>query len=258
MAIRLETTVSGGLQVATLMIDNPPVNVLDLDHCKAMAESLRQLRQQDTARVVVLRGAGRAFSTGVDIQQHTPEMAPKLLPAFHAIFPALLDLRAVSVAAVHGFCLGGALELALGCDRVVAEEGAKLGFPEIRVGCYPPVAIPLVSQRAGPGRATEMIFGGGEVPVATLQTWGLVDRAVPKGELNEGLSQELKLYGDKSPAVLAMAADLMHDESRRSWGARIAQMEKQYLEELLPHPDASEGIKAFAEKRKPAWRDAAV
>ena len=110
-------------------------------------------------RIVILRGSGRCFSTGVDIEQHTPELMPTLLPAFHEIFHRLLDLHAVTIAAVHSFCLGGAAELAFACDRVVAEETARLGFPEITVGCYPPVAIPLMARRIGQGRAAQMICG---------------------------------------------------------------------------------------------------
>ncbi len=243
----------GSLEVATLVIDRPRANVLDLAHCTELVAALRTLAKEDRARVVVVRGAGGGFSAGVDIAQHTPAMMPALLPAFDAIFPALLELQAVTVAAVHGVCLGGAAEIALACDRVVAERNARFGLPEMRVGCYPPAAIPLLHAAVGAGRATEMVLSGEEVAIDTLHAWGVIHRVCGAGELEQGLVAEQKLYADKSPAVLGMAVELLHAERRRTWLARIQVAERAYLTRLLPHPDATEGINAFLEKRPPVW-----
>ena len=256
MSIIRTDHVEGGVPATTLSIDHAPVNVLDMDHCRELSKHLADLRDEDRTRIVILRGTGRCFSTGVDIEQHTLELMPELLPAFHEIFHRLLELRAVTVAAVHSYCLGGAAELAFACDRVVAEESARLGFPEITVGCYPPVAIPLMVQRVGQGRAAQMILGGREEAVDVLHGWGAVDRVVAKGELDAGISEELALYRGKSPAVLGMASEQLHAEQRRGWGARIEALEKAYLAELLVHPDATEGILAFKEKRQAVWKDA--
>jgi enoyl-CoA hydratase/carnithine racemase len=257
MAVECRNSVAGGLRVATLTIDHAPANVLDLDHCRQLEAGLRAIEKEGKSRVVILRGSGRFFSTGVDIKQHNPEQMPELLPAFHAVFDRLLDLQAVTIAAVHGCCLGGAAELAMACDRVIAHRETKIGFPEIRVGCYPPVAIAMLAARIGHGRAVEMILGGREIPVETLHAWGIVDRVTTDPGLDSAIQEELALYQDKSPAVLGMAAKLLHDQARKVWGADIRSLEREYLGRLLPHPDACEGIAAFTGKRRPVWVDAA-
>ncbi len=254
MGIERADRVERGITVATITLNHPPVHILDLAHCEELQSALAEVRADDRARVLVLRGAGRCFSAGVDIKQHTKELMPALLPAFHSIFFELLGLQSVNVALVNGVCMGGAAELAFACDRVIAEENARISFPEIQLGCYPPVAIPLLTQRAGHGRAVAAVLGGREIPVAAFAQWGLVDVVAPAGGLDDALQREIALYHDKSPAVLGMTAHLLHEEALRTWGSRIKHMEAEYLEKLLPHPDVAEGIAAFAAKRPARWR----
>lgn len=254
MTIHRDDQVQGGLTVTTVTIDNAPINVLDLEHCRELSSVLSEIRADDRTRVLVLRGSGRCFSAGVDIRQHTRKLMPTLLPAFHRIFRELLLLPTINIAAVHGICMGGAAELALACDRVVATEDARLSFPEIKVGCYPPVAIPLLTHRAGYGRAVHAICSGEEMPVAEMAAAGLVNRVAASGALDDAIAAELASYHGKSPAVLGFTATLLHAEAQRAWGERIPELEEEYLEKLLPHPDATEGVAAFQEKRSPVWK----
>ena len=244
----------GGITVTTVTIDHAPANVLDLEHVRELSSVLHQIRADDRTRVLVLRGNGSVFSTGVDIREHTPEVMPTLLPAFHAVFDDLWGVSAVTIAAIHGRCLGGAAELAFACDRVIAEEGTEVGLPEIGLGCFPPVAIPQLVARVGIGRATEMILGGGRVDVSTLVSWGLIDVATADGSLDAAIDTEVKRFESWSPAVLGQVAHLLHEQVRRSWGGEIPRIENDYLENLLPHPDCAEGIAAFVEKRAAVWQ----
>ena len=254
MAIKREDLVLGkSLGVVTLCINQPKTNVLDLDTCLELVEALEILAAQNRARVVILRGEGRCFSTGVDILQHNPEVMPNLLPAFHQIFDSLLSLNAVTIAAVHGYCLGGAAELAFACDRVIVEESAKIGFPEITVGCYPPVALCLLPFRTNFGAAVKMLLSGESESPEQLARWGLVDTVCASGELDTALSRELEGYADKSPAMLGITSSLLHQQARRGWADQIGEFEQHYLSTVLPHADASEGIDAFLNKRKPYW-----
>ncbi|MDP7038767.1 MAG: enoyl-CoA hydratase/isomerase family protein [Myxococcota bacterium] len=254
MPIHQEHVTVDGVPTCSLTIENGRANILDFKHCEALTKALRALAEEDVVRVVIIRGAGKLFSAGVDISQHTPDFMPKLLPAFHEIFDALLGLRAITIAAVRRHCLGGAAELAFACDRVVAEECARIGFPEIKVGCYPPVALAILPFRAHHGAMVEMVCSGDEVAPSQLHAWGLVDRLAPEGGMDTALEAELALYGGKSPAVLGLAAAEMHGRARKAWGESIPALEKVYLEKLLPHPDATEGIKAFEEKRQAQWQ----
>ena len=90
--------------------------------------------------VIVLSGEGKAFSAGVDVAAHTPDKVEEMLAKFHAVIRALVATKKVTIAAVHGHCLGGGAELAMVCDMVFTAETSQWGFPEIKLGCYPPVA----------------------------------------------------------------------------------------------------------------------
>ena len=254
MAIDRTDQKRGGITVTTVTIDHAPANVLDLEHVRELSSVLQQIRADDRTRVLILRGAGTVFSTGVEIREHSPEVMPSLLPAFHALFEDLWGIPAVTIAALHGRCLGGAAELAFACDRVIAEEETEVGLPEIGLGCFPPVAIPQLVSRVGIGRATELILGGGRIEATRLATWGLIDSTAPTGELERSLIEEVKRYEGWSPAVLGQVAHLLHEQVRRRWGDEIPRVEQDYLENLLPHPDCREGIAAFLEKRPPVWQ----
>ncbi len=255
MPIDLRDDSVGGVPVSTVTIEHGSHNILDLEHCRELSSVFHEIHADDRSRVVVLRGSGTCFSSGVDIKQHTREAMPELLPAFHEVFHQLLRLRAFTIAAIHGHCLGGAAELALACDRVVSENDASIGLPEITLGCYPPVAVPLFPSKLPHGLAVGMLISGEPRTAADLATHGAVDRLADSGKLDDAIAAELSLFSGKSPAILGMIADLVHDEARRTWGDQIEVIESQYLEKLLPHPDVDEGIAAFLEKREPKWQD---
>ncbi len=256
--LHLEETMVGGLPCITLTLERGKTNVMDLDTCKLMVQMLADISKNDSARVVILRGAGRCFSTGVDIEQHTVQTMPELLPAFHEIFHRLLELPAITIAAVHGFCLGGAAELALACDRVIIDSNTKIGFPEIKVGCYPPIALALLPERIGHARAMHMILSGEFVSPKTLLAWGgvdvLSDGSDVQAALDAAIAQELAAYEDKSPSMVGMVASLMHDRARAGWAKQIAHLEQHYLEQVLGHVDSNEGIEAFMQRRVPQWK----
>ena len=111
--------------------------------------------------VIVLRGAGeRAFSAGVAVQDHTPDRVGPMLDSLHGTIRRLRDLNAVTLAAVHGHCLGGGMELAMACDMVIASDDARFAQPEIELGCFPPVASALFPSRIGAGLTLDLALTG--------------------------------------------------------------------------------------------------
>ncbi len=110
--------------------------------------------------MIVLSGEGKAFSAGVDVAAHTPDKVEEMLAKFHAVIRALVATKKVTIAAVHGHCLGGGAELAMMCDMVYTTESAQWGFPEIKLGCYPPVACAALAALVGQKRAAELILTG--------------------------------------------------------------------------------------------------
>ena len=146
-------------RAAWITLNRPPLNVLDI----AMMESLdaaleRALPKSD---FVIFQGAGpKAFCAGADVADHTPERVGEMLRAFHTVFRRLAASDCLTIAAVHGHCLGGGMELATFCDFVLATESAQFGQPEIKLGCYPPVAMVTLPRLIGMKAAMHLILTG--------------------------------------------------------------------------------------------------
>src|SRR5262245_27328057 len=192
--------------VAWIRIDRPPLNVLDVPMNRALAAAVRSVRERRDVKVLVLAGEGdRAFSAGVEVADHAPERVREMLEAFHSVFHELRQLLPVTVAAVHGMALGGGLELASFCDVVVAEENAVLGFPEIKLGCVPPVALVCLPLLIGPQKAAEMILGGEPIDAREAERIGLVTRVVAPGSLERETEVYVARFTEKSGAALALA-----------------------------------------------------
>src|SRR5437868_8147490 len=128
------------LQLARITLTRPPLNVIDFQMMDELAEALRQLEQRKEISTVVISGGKRAFSAGVDVAVHTPDKIQTMLQKFHAVILALTRFPKITIAEVHGACLGGGAELAMVCDMCFTTPDARWGFPEIILGCYPPVA----------------------------------------------------------------------------------------------------------------------
>lgn len=246
--------------VAHVRLNRPPLHILDIPTNRALAAALRALAARPAAevRVVVLGSeGGRAFSAGVAIEEHTTERVAEMLEAFHGVFRALVALRAPVLAAVRGAALGGGMELAAFCDAVIAEESATFGLPEIKLGCYPPVAALVLPRVVGRMRAADLLLSGETIDARTAQGWGLVTEVVPDGRLERILPSFVERYSRHSGAALALAREAMAaGDGRASFGEELDRAERTYLETLMATHDASEGIAAWAAKRPPAWRHA--
>ena len=149
-----------GSSVARIALHNPPLNVIDVPMMEELAQALAEIQTHPDVSVVVIRGEGKAFSAGVDVAAHTPDQVEEMLTKFHTVIRALLNMKKVTIAAVHGHCLGGGAELAMVCDVVYTSTSALWGFPEIKLGCYPPVACTALAALVGQKRAAELILTG--------------------------------------------------------------------------------------------------
>lgn len=253
MPVKVDTRLKGEVVVATITLESPPLNVLDLQMCRLFHEALQSIRDDDEARIVVIRGSGGEFCSGTDIAQHTPEQMPLLLPAFHDCLRLIYQLDAIVIAGIEGRCLGGGLELALACDRIVADQTSVLGLPEILLGCYPPAGIVQLLTRRCYGDAIRLVFSGQSGSAVEFKQMGLIDVIASEGTLDTALDDEIEPYTSISPSILAITARQFHKLGRKTTNAELLEIERDYLLEILPHPDCTEGIKAFLEKRAPRW-----
>jgi cyclohexa-1,5-dienecarbonyl-CoA hydratase len=202
----------------------------------------------------VLSGSGKAFSAGVDVAAHTPDKVSDMLSKFHAVIRALVASRKITIAAVHGNCLGGGAELAMVCDLVYTSDSATWGFPEIRLGCYPPVAATALAALVGQKRAADLVLTGRTVNGREAAEIGLANRAVPESDLQTTTEEAVSRLCKLSPASLAIAKKAIYAWDSMHFDKGLARAEKIYLEELMKTEDAQEGITSFLQKRAPVWK----
>ncbi len=239
-------------RTAWITLDRPPLNILDIAMMRTLDGAMEQALP--TSDFLVFQGAGqRAFSAGVEVADHVPERVSEMLQAFHAVFRRLARADCITIAAVHGHCLGGGMEFATYCDFLVATESARFGQPEIKLGCFPPIAMvtfpPLIALRA----ALDLILSGRIINALEARQLGLVSRLVSDSKLSEGIGALLEELRGLSPAVLRLAKRTMRKLHIDDFERQLIEVERIYLSQLMQTHDAREGIRAFLEKRAPAW-----
>jgi cyclohexa-1,5-dienecarbonyl-CoA hydratase len=242
-----------GSPVARITLCHPPLNVIDLAMMEELAKVLEDLESRSDTSVLLLSGDSKAFSAGVDVAAHTPDKIQETLSKFHAVIRLLIASKKVTIAAVHGHCLGGGAELAMVCDMVYTSTSAQWGFPEIRLACYPPVACTALAALVGQKRAAELILTGRTISGAEAAEIGLANRSVADEDLMEVVDSTVGELMRLSPAALAITKKAIYAWDSMHFDKGLARSEKLYLVELMNTADAREGIAAFMEKRKPNW-----
>lgn len=242
---------SGAL--ARIELRHGPLNVIDIPMMEELARVLADIERTSDVSIIVLSGAGKAFSAGVDVAAHTPDKVEEMLQKFHSVIRALVATKKVTIAVVHGHCLGGGAELAMVCDMVFTTESAQWGFPEIKLGCYPPVACTALAALVGPKRAAELILTGRTISGREVAEIGLASRAVSDEGLAGVVEECIAHLRDLSPAALAVAKKASYAWDSMHFDKGLARAEKIYLEDMMKTADAHEGIRAFMEKRTPRW-----
>lgn len=184
-AIRLE--VDPASRVGTIVLDRPPLNVLDLAAWGLLGETVAQAGERDDVGALVLRGDLRAFAAGADVKEFAswgPAHAGAAADVMHGALDALAALPVISVAAVAGYALGGGCELALACDLRFAADNAKIGQPEVLLGALPGAGgTQRLARLVGVGRAKELLLTGRMVDMVEAPSIGLVDRVLPADDL---------------------------------------------------------------------------
>jgi cyclohexa-1,5-dienecarbonyl-CoA hydratase len=238
---------------ADVVLNRPPYNVLNIAMMNEMIDCFNDLAMNSSLRVVLLSAKGKAFSSGVDVGEHTQELVREMIETFSKMFKALWSIPAVTIGAVHGLALGGGCEMALGCDIVLASDKAKLGQPEIGVGVFPPMAVVVFPKLIGRNHTLEWLLSGDVYPAAQAMKIGLINHVFAADTFDEDIREYCRKFTRQSAAVIALtkkAIDHTYDKNALD-GMKIA--DRIYLEELMHHPDATEGLSAFLEKRKPVW-----
>lgn len=236
---------------ATVVWRRPPLQVFDLGLLEQLAQALRS-EDVRSASVVVLKGADRRWSAGLEVRDHLSDRLRAMFGAFRELLAAVWEVPGPTLAQVEGPCLGGGLELLMVCDLAFAATGAAFGQPEVRLGVFPPLAAVLAPRALGTKRASELLFLGETWSAERAEELGLVSRTVPDERLErevDGVAEKLgRLRGD----ALRLLKKAVHANASPV-GPRFDFAERVYLDELMALPNAEEGLNAFLERREPVW-----
>jgi cyclohexa-1,5-dienecarbonyl-CoA hydratase len=239
--------------IATVTLDRPPLNVLTIAMLGELERAIRELQTDGELRLIVIRGAGRAFSAGVDVGEHLGDSLGPMLDAFARVATALIDSEVPTLSVVQGAALGGACEIVALCDLAIAADDAKLGTPEITLGVVPPVGAAVFSALVGLQRANALVLTGEPVSGAEAAAWGLVWRSVPLHRLEDEVRAIAEKFAGRSAASLRLAKRTIRVSARAALGAAVAAANDEQLRSVPRIADAQEGLRAFVEKRPPRW-----
>jgi len=245
--------------VATVTLNNPPLNLVTLDLTRALSQTLDELARDNAVRVLVLTGArDRAFCAGSDISEFPSlmgagQVVPKKLSKENETYSKVDDFPKPTIAAVSGLAYGGGLELAVCCDLIVVEEHAELCLPEIKLGVFPGSGGPVrVTRRIGEGRAKEMMYFGDPIGAATALAWGLVNRVVSRGHslrVAQEMAAVLAQRPNRALQLCKTAVDMSFDTTEDQAVSRSLALSEQ----AFTTADCREGVRAFFAKETPRF-----
>ena len=224
----------------------------------ATGEALRAAADDPAVRCVVLRGAGPLFSSGMDINAlgalaETPENLLAFRRGCIEAWNTAEEMRKPVICAIHGACIGGALELALACDFRIVAADAMVGLPEAAIGLIPDVGgCSRLPQVVGLGRAKELIMTGRLIGAEEAERIGLANRIAPPEELDAAVQRLADELLACAPIAVALAKRVM-DASARPALATTLELEVLAQERCLMTADFAEGARAFSERRRPEF-----
>jgi cyclohexa-1,5-dienecarbonyl-CoA hydratase len=244
-----------GPRVASIVLNRPPLNIMNLQMLEELNAAWSEVEDLK-AQVAVFSAAGdRAFSAGVDVADHAPDRIEGTLEKLHHVILRIRRSDCVSIAAIHGYTLGGGAELAMMCDLIIAADDARIGQPEIALGCYPPIAVAYLPSAIGFHKASEMILLGEPVSAPDAERFGLINKVVPRASLTQTVDGYIDKLLAKSSTVLALTKRALREGSGRHFEAALDRTHELYVRDLTKTEDMVEGMNAFFEKRPPNWKN---
>ncbi len=246
--------------VVRVAFSNDKGNILTGALLAGLDAVLAEHAEDPHLKLVMLEGTGKHFSLGASIEEHKKEHVQAMLESFHRLVRRLTSYPVPTAVLVRGKCLGGAFELALACTFVIAARSAAFACPEIALGVFPPVLAALGPLRLGASWAERLALTGEELDAETARAVGLVTCVVPDG--TDVLEHAVAWFDDKLAKRSAFALRRTLAAVRTGSGIvermtrTLADVERQYIERVVPSFDGNEGIEAFLAKREPRWRDA--
>lgn len=243
-------------RVVLLRLNRPEaMNALNSALMIELMDQLEKYDADDSVGAFVLTGDARAFAAGADIKEMAESSSVELLLRGHiSPFDRIKKISKPVIAAVSGWCLGGGNELAMSCDMIVAGETARFGQPEINLGVIPGAGgTQRLTRAVGKAIAMEMVLNNRTLTAAEALGYGLVNRVVPAERcLDEALELAAQIAA-RAPLAIRLGKEAVNRAEETHLADGIAE-ERQAFYFLFASEDQKEGMRAFAEKRKPNWK----
>ena len=240
-------------QITLVTLNRPERrNALTIELLTELVAAIKVVSDEAQERILILRGAGAAFCTGLDLKAASPENAHATAEMVAKALLALSQTRLVTIAAVHGAAVAGGAGIMSACDFVVAAEGTKIGYPEVRRGLVAGLVMTFLRRQTGERNMSELLLGSELIDAERAKEIGLVNRVVSR----ENLMSEAQKFADSvlqgAPGALAQTKRLIEELWWRSVKEDV-DLALKYHMQARESSEASEGIAAFNEKRPPNW-----
>src|SRR6204780_151561 len=245
-------------RVATITLNRPDKrNAISFELIDDLLQALEEVAKSD-ALVVILTGAGKAFCSGMDLDNlkgllgRSPEQNLQDSQTMVRLFRALYEYPKVTIAAVNGAAIAGGTGLALLCDFTLAVPDAKFGYTEVRIGFVPAIVSIFLLRQVGEKRARDLLLTGRLFGADEAARMGLINEIVPPENLMTRTRELAALLMENSPASLRATKQLLSDHARAELDSQIEAALRENAA-IRTTADFREGVASFLEKRKPVW-----
>ncbi len=242
---------------ARIVLNRPEKrNALSLELMEEMIAALHEVSAGPDARVIVIEGAGPAFSAGHDLSEmigREREFFAHLFDRCSVMMETLHEVPQPVIAKVHGIATAAGCQLVAACDLAVAAEGTRFATPGVKIGLFCSTPMVPVSRAVGRKRAMQMLLTGEPIDAPTALDWGLLNRVVPLEVLEAAVAELVEAIARSSAYTVATGKQAFYSQVDRAEDEAYARCELVMTDNALAH-DAQEGMTAFLEKRDPIWR----
>jgi len=243
-------------QITMVTLNRPERrNALTLELLNELVAAIKVSSDQTSERVLILRGAGAAFCTGLDLKEAAdPKKAHATAEMVANTLVALSQTRLITIAAVHGAAVAGGAGIMSACDFVVAAEKTKIGYPEVRRGLVAGLILTFLRRQVGERDIRELLFGSELIDAERAREIGLVNRVVPRGDVMSEAQKFAESVLQGAPEAIAQTKRLIEE----LWSSSVKEdvdLALKYHMQARESAEAQEGIAAFNEKRKPKWAE---
>ena len=215
-------------------------NALTSEMMGALSGILEDVKNYDGLRVIIIKGNGSVFCSGADINTWNPEELQELLFS-------LSDCPVPTIAHVHGVCFGGGMGLASACDFVIAEEGTKFGFPEVKIGMIPAVISPYVSRKMSISRMRELFITGESFGIRQAYDFGFLYT------LDSDIEKLMAKISKGAPLAQSFIKKLLSEEVDKDYIDERDSHLAELITQIREGSEGQEGMAAFLQKRPPSW-----